>query len=140
MSLSPEIASPEIALLAARFTEIRHHTLALVEGLSAEDRMVQLMPDASPVKWHLAHTTWFFETFVLEPAESAQATGFTPFDVAFRMLSRPSFPQVLAYRHDVEVRIHRPLGGHSCGAHSQQLPQFFPALCTLAIRRFAAGT
>lgn len=131
MSLSPEIASPEIALLAARFTEVRHHTLALVEGLSAEDCMVQSMPDASPVKWHLAHTTWFFETFVLEPTESAQATGFAPFDVAFRVLfnsyyvgvgerhpraargvlSRPSFPQVLAYRHDVEVRIHRLLAG-----------------------------
>lgn len=48
-----------------RFTRIRRQTLALCEGLSGEDLQVQSMPDASPGKWHLAHTTWFFEQFVL---------------------------------------------------------------------------
>ncbi len=172
MSLSSEVAcaetvSPDTALLAARFTEVRQHTLVLVEGLSVEDCMVQSMPDASPIKWHLAHTTWFFETFVLEPAESVQAKGFVPFDVAFRVLfnsyyvgvgerhpraargvlSRPSFAQVLAYRHDVEARIHRLLAGPvlarellallTLGLHHEQQHQ--ELILTDALHHFASN-
>ncbi|HUQ26372.1 MAG TPA: ergothioneine biosynthesis protein EgtB [Burkholderiales bacterium] len=99
-----------------RYRAIRNATLALAAPLSAEDCALQSMPDASPVKWHLAHTTWFFETFVLE------GPGYRPFDPAFRvlfnsyyngvgekhprpergMLSRPSLDEVLAYRHHVD--------------------------------------
>lgn len=49
-----------------RYAEVRTHTMKLVAP-SPEDQMVQSMPDASPTKWHLAHTTWFFETFILSP-------------------------------------------------------------------------
>ena len=56
--------------LAARLTEMRRHSLALSAPLTAEDQCVQAMDDASPTKWHLAHTTWFFETFVLAPIAS----------------------------------------------------------------------
>src|SRR5436189_1930412 len=55
--------------LLARYKEVRGAVTAACEPLSAEDVGVQSMPDASPTKWHLAHTTWFYETFVLsDPA------------------------------------------------------------------------
>lgn len=68
--------------LAARYAQVRRFTDALAEPVSAEDAMVQSMPDASPTKWHLAHTTWFFETFVL----SAARPGRRPFDPAYGYL------------------------------------------------------
>jgi ergothioneine biosynthesis protein EgtB len=107
--------------LAVRFMAIRAQTEALIEPLSPEDCQLQSMPDASPAKWHLAHLTWFFETFILERFES----GFKPFDPGFRVLfnsyyngvgdkyprpkrgliSRPSLDEVLAYRAQVDQRM-----------------------------------
>src|SRR6516162_9937198 len=51
----------------SKYKAVRSVTRSLVESISAEDQMVQSCPEASPVKWHQAHTTWFFETFVLWP-------------------------------------------------------------------------
>lgn len=105
-------------LLAARYHEVRQYSMSLVEGLSAEDCQLQSMADASPMKWHLAHTTWFFETFVLGGLDQPPA----PFDPAFSylfnsyyvgvgprhtraergLLSRPSLEQVLSYRQQVD--------------------------------------
>ena len=51
--------------LVARYDEVRAHTETLAAPLSPEDQTVQSMPDVSPTKWHRAHVTWFFETFVL---------------------------------------------------------------------------
>jgi ergothioneine biosynthesis protein EgtB len=107
----------------ARYNAVRKHTLALAEPLSDEDCGAQSMPDASPIKWHLAHTTWFFETFILERMER----DFAPFHPAFRilfnsyyngigekhpraqrgLLTRPGMAQVRAYRADVDARIAR---------------------------------
>jgi ergothioneine biosynthesis protein EgtB len=106
------------ATLRDRYASVRARTLALTAPLSAEDCAVQSMPDASPVKWHLAHTTWFFETFVLLP----HVAGYTAFREAFRMLfnsyyvgvgerhprpergllTRPTLEEVRAYRGYVD--------------------------------------
>ena len=67
--------------LAGAYAAVRAHSNELAAPLSAEDAGVQSMPDASPVKWHLAHTTWFFETIVL-----ARGLGRQPFDSRFAYL------------------------------------------------------
>ena len=67
---------------AARFRGVRATTQALTEGLTPEDQVVQSMPDASPTKWHLAHTSWFFETFLLQP----RLKGYRAFHAEFAYL------------------------------------------------------
>ena len=109
--------------LAARFLAVRARTRALAASLTPEDCALQSMPDASPVKWHLAHVTWFFETFVL----AEHLAGYAAFDPAFRVLfnsyyhgvgdrhpraerglvSRPDLATVLAYRSHVEAAMTR---------------------------------
>ena len=64
-------ATPSRGDLHRRFTEVRRLTDALSRPLSAEDCALQSMPDASPTQWHLAHTSWFFENFVLLPLGEA---------------------------------------------------------------------
>ena len=103
-----------------RYRTIRAASVALLVHLSAEDCCVQAMPEASPMKWHLAHTSWFFETFIL-----ARSQDFAPFNLAFRflfnsyyngigaqyprlqrgMLTRPALDEVLAYRAHVDAHM-----------------------------------
>ncbi len=114
-------ANTSAITLRARYRTVRAATERLAAPLSPEDCVAQSMPDASPVKWHLAHTTWFFETFVLETAEPE----FAPFDASFRvlfnsyynaigeqhprprrgLLTRPSLARVRAYREHVDRAI-----------------------------------
>src|SRR5580698_4721687 len=57
----------DMSILDLKYKAVRSMTRSLAASLSAEDQMVQSCSEASPVKWHQAHTTWFFETFVLRP-------------------------------------------------------------------------
>jgi ergothioneine biosynthesis protein EgtB len=102
--------------LARRYAEVRRQTGLLAEPLSAEDCQVQSMPDASPTKWHLAHTSWFFETFVLEgaPLEPSfdylfnsyyEAVGPRHARAARGLLSRPSLDEVRDYRARIDERV-----------------------------------
>ncbi|MDD3837419.1 MAG: ergothioneine biosynthesis protein EgtB [Phenylobacterium sp.] len=104
-----------------RYRQVRARTLEIVAPLGPEDQVAQSMPDASPTKWHLAHTTWFFETFILQPLTG----GWRPFDAAYGylfnsyyetvgerqprplrgLLTRPSLEEVLAYRAFVDQRM-----------------------------------
>ena len=110
--------SPERADMQRRLAQVRAHTLEIAAPLSAEDQTVQSMADASPTKWHLAHTSWFFEAVVLVP----HAAGYRPFNPRFfhlfnsyyeslgprhprpqrGLLTRPALDEVLAYREHVD--------------------------------------
>ena len=107
--------------LARRYEAVRRHTLTLAEPLSAEDQAAQSMPDASPAKWHQAHTSWFFEALLLRP----HLPGYQPLDDSYHylfnsyyeglgprhprpqrgLLTRPSLDQVRAYRQHVDLHI-----------------------------------
>jgi ergothioneine biosynthesis protein EgtB len=123
-ALSRSRANPQFGIsLVQRFNDVRAQTLRLVEPLSEEDCALQSMPDASPAKWHLAHTSWFFETFVLE----RNVAGYVPFHPQFRMLfnsyyvsvgpryprpergllSRPALSEVVRYRAHVDACVQK---------------------------------
>jgi ergothioneine biosynthesis protein EgtB len=87
------------AEVAARYAAVRGYTEHLVAQLSAEDQCVQSMADASPAKWHRAHTTWFFEQFVL----SEYLPGYTPFDPSFCYLFN-SYYEAVGARHPRPMR------------------------------------
>src|SRR5437763_6221953 len=111
--------------LPTRFGEVRALTDQLAAPLSAEDQAVQSMPDTSPTKWHRAHTTWFFEQFLLVP----HLPGYQLFDPRFAflfnsyyvaagprharprrgMLTRPDAEQVGTYRAHVDAAVERLL-------------------------------
>jgi ergothioneine biosynthesis protein EgtB len=147
--------------VGARFRAVRRHTDALVAALSPEDQCVQSMPDASPAKWHRAHTTWFFEQFVLEPF----LPGYRGLDPRFRylfnsyyeavgprhprpargLLTRPTASEITAYRAHVDAAMADLLPAIPAGAaelvelglqHEQQHQEL---LLTDMLHAFAAS-
>ena len=121
-------ASPVLqTTVAKRFRDVREQTLRLSDPLTPEDMMVQSCPEASPAKWHLAHTTWFFESFVLREF----LPGYRLFSADFPWLfnsyyesfsefpekklrasfSRPALDEIVAYREYVDAAIERLLDG-----------------------------
>ena len=99
------------------FEKVRHQTQTLVKPLSPDDMMLQSMADASPAKWHLAHTTWFFEEFILKPRDPKYQTPDDRFAFLFNsyyvqagprhardkrgLISRPDVGDVMSYRSHV---------------------------------------
>ncbi|MBZ8139317.1 sulfatase maturase [Rubrivivax gelatinosus] len=124
--------------LGARLRRVRAHSEALAAPLSPEDQALQAMPDASPTKWHLAHTSWFFEAVVLGP----HAPGFKPHDERWArlfnsyyeslgprhprpqrgMLSRPSLAEVLAWRHAVDEALADFIAGADADTRERAWP------------------
>ncbi len=120
-TLASPVSGDTITALAAQFAAVRRQSLALCETLTPEDMMVQSLPEGSPAKWHLAHTTWFFETFILREFSA----GYRPLNPDYLWLfnsyyngvsdqpekklrasfSRPAFVDILAYRGHVERAI-----------------------------------
>ena len=119
-------ADPNTSLRAhwiEAYRAVRAETEARAAPLSAEDQIIQSMPDASPIKWHRAHTTWFFETFLIQPNDPA----YTVFDERFAFLfnsyyvaagprqarpkrgliTRPNATEVAAYRAHVDTAMER---------------------------------
>jgi ergothioneine biosynthesis protein EgtB len=123
--------SREDAALAAQFQEVRRFTESICEPLEPEDCVIQPMPDASPTKWHLAHTSWFFETFLIAP----RTLDYQPFHPKFGFLfnsyynaigdrqarpnrgliSRPSLEEVYEYRSHVDRQMHSLLDSGDAG-------------------------
>jgi ergothioneine biosynthesis protein EgtB len=124
MTLATSLPTPAAAArdaLAARYRAVRATTEALCAPLETEDYVAQSMPDASPVKWHLAHTAWFFETFLLRPAGAAGDVAPGEYSYLFNsyynavgdrvarprrgLLTRPTVAEVYRYRAAVDARV-----------------------------------
>jgi len=107
--------------LLARFHEVRNFTTLISEGLAPEDCVVQSMPEVSPTKWHLAHTTWFFETFILKKWISAYSPAVPEYAYLFNsyynaagdmhrrdlrgLISRPTVDETKRYRASIDSHI-----------------------------------
>src|SRR4051794_19514999 len=103
------------------FQDVRKTTEVLCAPLGPEDFVIQAMPDASPPKWHLAHTTWFFEQFILKKFSSNYEAFDLRYDFIFNsyyetvgpfferprrgLLSRPTYEEIFAYRRYVDEQI-----------------------------------
>ncbi len=120
------VGSPAAApanVLSERLASVRRRSLDLARPLEAEDMCAQAMDDASPTKWHLAHTTWFFETFVLEPFLPGYRTYDPRFKYCFNsyyesegarqprarrgLLTRPTADEFLGYRTHIDEQLAR---------------------------------
>lgn len=115
------VSDDEIEQVLSKFIQTRHESEEYCRSLEIEDYSLQAIVETSPAKWHLAHTSWFFETFILKEYES----NFAPFNVAYEMLfnsyynsvgeqfprsqrgllSRPTVEEVYRYREDITQRI-----------------------------------
>ncbi len=132
----------DFKLLSAKFIDVREASLALTAPLSEEDMQIQSMTDASPAKWHLAHTSWAFETFVLKPYLSDYDEFNPQFEYLFNsyynaigqqfprtqrgLLSRPGYLEIIQYRKHVDKAMlkllnHRPNTGITSDKDQQLL-------------------
>src|SRR5438034_52405 len=120
--MSDQAAPTTRTSLAARYRATRDRTERLCAPLEPDDYQVQTMPDCSPPKWHLAHTTWFFETFLLAGNNPSYRPFHPRYNFLFNsyyeaagerwprpargLLSRPTVEEVFAYRRAIDERMH----------------------------------
>lgn len=113
--------------MLSRYRDVRRFTERLAEPLEIEDQIVQSMPDASPTKWHLAHTTWFFEAFILRPHLTGYVSPNDTFHYLFNsyynsfgeqftradrgLVTRPTVAEATAFRRHVDAAVERLLTG-----------------------------
>src|SRR6476620_1433713 len=117
---------------AKAFRDVRAETERRASFLSPEDQVIQSMPDASPIKWHRAHTTWFFETFLVQP----NVPGYKVFDERFEFLfnsyyvaagprharpkrgliTRPNAGEGADYRRHVDAAVEKLIGSAGAAA------------------------
>ena len=113
--------------LTSRYEAVRSYSQKLLEPLSPEDAGAQSMPDTSPAKWHVAHTTWFFETVVLEALDPGYVSPFAGYRALFNsyyqavgpqfarpqrgLITRPTLAEILHYRAFIDQRVLSALAG-----------------------------
>ena len=156
---APARLAGEVTPTALAFQSVRDHTERLAAALTDEDQCAQSMPDASPAKWHRAHTTWFFEEFVLRPHQASYETLAPAYRYLFNsyyeavgarhprpsrgLLTRPSTGEVTAYRRHVDEAVGRLLAGNDPPVHAlvalgaQHEQQHQELLLTDALHLFA---
>lgn len=126
------LAATSVSSLVDRFSAVRATTELLAQPLSAEDQTAQSMPDASPTKWHRAHTTWFFEEFVL-------GGDYEPYDGTYRYLFN-SYYEAVGPRHPRPERglVTRP-GVEEVGRYRQHVDDAVHALVAKGLDERTAG-
>src|SRR6266852_1629106 len=138
MTSEIQVSGSERQALAERYQQVRQSTEALSAPLAVEDYVIQSMPDCSPTKWHLAHVSWFFETFLLKPSGSAYRPLNPEYAYLFNsyynaagdkyprpqrgLISRPTVDEVYRYRRHVDEHV---LDLLECAAE-EDLPKVAP--------------
>ena len=137
MNPSPAQPQPRSETPLERFRRIRQTSLDLAAPLEIEDMVVQSMPNASPTRWHLAHTTWFFEHFLLAPHREEFQPYRDGWEYLFNsyyysvgdmhkrpergLLSRPTVAEILVYREHVDAQMEEMIGGNAGNAELEFL-------------------
>ena len=118
----PAAAVSRKSLLKSRYSAVRSFTEKLCSTLETEDYVIQSMPDCSPAKWHLAHTSWFFETFILKKLIPGYVSLHPKYDFLFNsyynsigirhcrpkrgLISRPTVEETYTYRRYIDEHVH----------------------------------